>query len=111
MEHEEQVYHVIVAQAVNDRMAGHFEFLARVSENAATRLLENLLKDIHSLETMPYRNPIYERPYLPQGKYRYMISCNRYLIVYRINDEYVFVDDIQDSRQDDDKSLLNDITV
>ena len=111
MEHEEQVYHVIIAQAVNNRMAEHFEFLARVSENAANRLLENLLKDIHSLETTPYRNPIYERPYLPQGKYRYMISRKRYHIVYQINDEYVFVDDIQDSRQDDDKSLLNDITV
>ena len=103
----EKVYEVSVDPAANDRMSEHFEFLARVSVNAANRLLDELLKDIRSLKKSPHRNPPYNRPYLPQGKYRYMITEKRYRIVYQIDGDFVFVDDIEDCRQDDDKSILN----
>ena len=106
MPSEETAYKVIVDPAANDRMYDHFEFLARVSEAAAERLLDGLVKDIISLEQMPYRNPVYDRPYLQSGKYRYMMSCDRYRIVYQIEDITVFVDDIQDCRQSDSRSLL-----
>jgi hypothetical protein len=99
-------YTVIVDPTVNDRMYDHFEFLARVNESAAERLLDNLAEDMYSLEHMPYRNPIFNKPYLKSGKYRYMVSCERYLIVYQIVNDIVFIDDIQDSRQADDKNLL-----
>ncbi|MCL1820910.1 MAG: type II toxin-antitoxin system RelE/ParE family toxin [Oscillospiraceae bacterium] len=107
MEHDKKVYKVIVDPSVNDRISDHFEFLSRVSVSAANRLLDELLKDIQSLETSPYRNPVYARPYLQQGKYRYKISEKRYRIVYQIDGDFVFVDDVQDCRQDDDKSILN----
>jgi len=102
----DKVYTVIVDPAANDRMYDHFEFLARVSESAAERLLDCLVKDMYSLEKLPYRNPVYNRPYLRSGKYRYMMSCGRYRIVYQIEEEIVFIEDIQDCRQYDDKSLL-----
>jgi len=106
MDNVDMEYTVIIAPAVNDRMHDHFEFLARVSQSAAERLLDSLVADMHSLEHMPYRNPVFNRPYLKSGKYRYRISCERHLIVYQVVDNTVFVDDIQDSRQADDKSLL-----
>jgi len=99
------IYNVIVDPAANDRMFDHFEFLARVSEAAAERLLCALTSDICSLELMPYRNPIYDRPYLQRGKYRYMLSCGRYRIVYQIEGNTVFVDDIQDCRRSESGSL------
>jgi hypothetical protein len=68
--------------------------------------LEGLLKDIRTLEKFPYRNPQYIRPYLPLGKYRYMLSEKRYRIVYQIDGDYVFVDDIQDCRQDSLNNIL-----
>lgn len=107
MTNEEIIYKVIVAPAANDRMADHFEFLARVSESAANRLLDGLVSDIESLQKMPFRNPVYDRPYVPPLKYRYMVSNKRYRIVYQIVGDTVFVDDIQDCRQNDDKDLLN----
>jgi len=107
MASEEIIYKVIVAPAANDRMAEHFEFLARVSESAANKWLDGLLDDIESLQKMPFRNPIYNRPYVPPLKYRYMVSNKRYRIVYQIVNDTVFVDDIQDCRQNDDKDLLN----
>ena len=106
MEQVDIVYQVVVDAAANDRMAEHLELLARVSENAASGLLDELLADIKSLSTSPLRNPMYERPYLPSGKYRYMISGKRYRIVYQVEGDAVYVDDIQDCRQDDDKNIL-----
>jgi mRNA-degrading endonuclease RelE of RelBE toxin-antitoxin system len=102
----ETIYRVVVAPTANDRMYDHFEFLARVSAVAAEKLLEELVNDINTLTRMPYRNPVYSRPYLPTGKYRYMISCGRYRIVYQIEETTVFVDDSQDCRQSDSRSLL-----
>jgi len=99
-------YHVIVDPAANDRMYDHFEFMARVSESAADNLLDGLVSSIRSLESMPQRNPVYDRPYLVRGKYRYLISCDRYRIVYQIEGNTVFVDDIQDCRQSDLSNLL-----
>ena len=104
MERNEKVYQVIIASDANDRMYDHFEFLARVNVNAANRLLDGLLKDIRNLRTDPFRYPVYNRPYLPVGKYRYTLSNKRYRIVYQIIGNQVFVDDIQDCRQDDDKN-------
>jgi len=99
-------YQVIIDPSANDRMNEHFEFLARVSQTAAYNPLDGLLTDIHSLEKMPYRNPIYDRPYLLKGKYRYMISCDRYRIVYQTEEPLVLVDDIQDCRQSDMGNIL-----
>ena len=97
------VYKVIIAPTANDRMADYFLFLAGVSENAANKLIEHLIADIESLQIMPFRNPVYDRPYVPSLKYRYMLSNKRYRIIYQIIDDTVFVDDIQDSRQNNNE--------
>jgi mRNA-degrading endonuclease RelE of RelBE toxin-antitoxin system len=99
-------YRVLVSPVVNDRMYAHFLFLAQVSESAARNLLARLIKDIQSLEYMPQRNPYFDRPYLEQGKYRYKLSYRRYRIVYQVIKDCVFVEDIQDCRQDDEKNLV-----
>jgi hypothetical protein len=87
-------------------MYNHFLFLAQVNENAAHNLLAELINDIKSLEHTPQINPYLDRPYLEQGKYRYKLSCHRYRIVYQTVKDCVFVEDIQDCRQDDDKNLV-----
>jgi len=106
VESERKAYKIVIDPAANDRMYEHFEFLAQVSETAAEKLLSVLVTDIRSLECMPYRNPVYDRPYLKCGKYRYMMSCGRYRIVYQIEGDTIFVEDIQDCRQSDDSSLF-----
>jgi len=106
MSNMDDLFSVMVAPAASDRMEEHFAFLGRVSEAAAAKFLDRLLTDIHSLEQMPHRNPVYDRPYLKPGKYRYMISHGKYRIVYQIEERMVFVDDIQDCRQSDDHIIL-----
>ncbi|MDL2324532.1 type II toxin-antitoxin system RelE/ParE family toxin [Ruminococcaceae bacterium OttesenSCG-928-A16] len=106
MEHNEKQYTVLISPGVNDRMAEHFIFLAEVNAAAASRLLDTLLQDIRSLSEHPFRAPVYERDFTPAGKYRYLLSAKRYRIVYTIEGDVVYVDDIQDCRQEDGKSLL-----
>lgn len=102
----EKEYNIVIAPSVNERMAEHMEFLARVSEEAANNLLDDMMAGIRSLKYMPLRNPVYNRPYLPLNKYRQLIFGNkRYRIVYQISGDFVFVDDIQDTRQEDGKRV------
>lgn len=97
---------VKVAPAANDRMRDHFDFLARVSEAAAIQLVDELVSDIRSLERSPFRCPCFERAGIKKGKYRFLISAKRYRVVYQISGDTVFVDDIQDCRQDSDKNSV-----
>ena len=106
MDNIDKDYYVSIDPAANDRMAEHMEFLARVSEDAANRLLEDLITGIRSLKKMPFRYPVYNRPYMPMDKYRSFVVAKRYRIVYQVDGDNVFVDDIQDCRQSDDKSIL-----
>ena len=106
MDNIEKKYHVYIDPAANHRMAEHLEFLARVSEDAAERLLNELITGIRSLEQMPFRHPVYNRRYLPMDKYRSLTIKKRYRIVYQIEGNCVFVDDIQDCRQNNDKNIL-----
>jgi len=99
-------YQVFVSPAANDRMFDHYQFLAQVSEKAARDLLDQVIKDIQSLELMPQGNPYLYRPYIEERKYRYKLSYRRYRIVYQIINENIHVEDIQDCRQDDEKSIL-----
>jgi len=97
---------VKVAHAANDRMCEHFEFLARVNEAAAIQLIEALVSDIRSLERIPSRCPMFERAGIKKGKYRFLISAKRYRVVYQVTGDTVYVDDIQDCRQDADKDQV-----
>jgi len=106
MDNIDKDYFVIIEPGANDRMVEHMEFLARFSEESAYRLLDEMMESIHSLKKLPYRNPYYNRPYLTPNKYRYLIFGKRYRIVYQIDGDCVYVDDIQDSRQSEDKNIL-----
>lgn len=99
-------YKVVISPGAYDRMYEHFDFLAQVNEAAADRLLQKLLKDLRSLEVSVDAGMPYERPYTPAGRYRYLLSAKRYRIVFMVEGNKVFVDDIQDCREDDDKSIL-----
>jgi hypothetical protein len=87
-------------------MYDHLAFLAQASPNAAEKLLETLIKDMKSLESNPHAYPYYYRPSSSPHRYRYVLSYSRYRIVYQIINDMVYVDDIQDCRQNDDKNII-----
>jgi len=108
----EQKYNVSVDAVVNDRMLDHVRFLAQVNIPAAERLYDEMAKAITELEENPKSCP----KYFSAGQYaltspteaelRYKLCGKRYRIVFEVDNNNVYVYDIQDCRQDSDKNLL-----
>lgn len=99
-------YHVLVDPSADKKMFSHIRFLARVSVPAAKRLFQSLSKAVYSLKTNPERYPYYITQKPIDAELHYKVCDDRYLIIFEIIDNTVFVYDIQDTRQDIDKNLV-----
>ena len=93
-------YDIIISEDALFMLDKHARFLAKVHQNAAINLVDQILDDIESLSSLPERCPFYNNAFVPNNRYRMLISCKRYLIIYEILDNKVYVDSIIDSRQD-----------
>ncbi len=100
MEKANKLYRVIVSDRAVDMLMQHVRFMAQVSLQAANRLRVEIIEASKSLEHLPERDPWLSSPYLPANKYRKTIIGKRYLLIYRIKDDTVFVDYVLDCRQD-----------
>jgi len=93
-------YDVIVSEDALSMLDKHARFLANVNKNAAQKFVTQTLSDIESLKTLPERCPFYENQFIPSNRYRMLLSGKRYLILYEISANTVYVDYIIDCRQD-----------
>ena len=93
-------YEVVVSDAALAMLDRHIEFLARVSTQAAEKLMDEVLGDIGSLSQFPERFPLFESEFIPYGRYRKMLSAKRYLVLYEVDMNDVCVDYIVDCRQE-----------
>ena len=89
-----------------EKFALHIEFLANVSEQAAINLYAVYEESLSILETFPRACPTYPSKLYPKRELRYRIFGKRYRIVFEIIDNAVYIFDIQDCRQDNDKNLI-----
>ena len=102
-----QSKHVVSVDVLaKHKMTNHAKFLAKVSIPAAKRLRNSYYKALKSLKTNPERCPLYESSAGINEELRYLLFSGRYRIVFEIVDKYVYVYDVQDCRQDDDKKLI-----
>ena len=97
---EKTEYDVSVSDAALVMLDSHVDFLAKVSQSAARKLMNEILDDIASLSENPHRFPSYENEFIPDNRYRKMLSAKRYLVIYEVECNNVFVDYIVDCRQD-----------
>ena len=93
-------YKIIVSNRAKEEMGNHIAFLANASKNAAKKLKEELIKSIRSLATMPARYGFINDEYITPNKYHKMLVSSRYLLIYQIKDDTVYVEFIVDCRQD-----------
>ena len=73
--------------------------MAEVNPDAAENLQRDLIRSIYSLETMPERAPTIDLPGTP-GKYHKLLSANHFLILFFLEENTVYVEDILDGRSD-----------
>ena len=93
-------YNVIISDRARQMLAGHVRFLAQKSLPAARKMKNDLIDAIKSLYQMPERFPFLAADFIPPNKYNKMLVGKRYLILYQIKGQMVYVDYIVDCRQD-----------
>ena len=100
MDSENKKYMVVISDEATQMLVSHARFLAQVSESAAMRLINSFQEHTKSLEQFPERSPWLTDPMIPAGKYRKLLLEKRYLLVYQIKENTVYVDAFLDTRQD-----------
>jgi len=94
------LYKIIVSDRATDMLIQHVRFMAQISLQAADKLRAEIIEAAKSLENFPERNSWLSDPVLPASKYRKMIINKRYLLIYQIRVDSVYIEYILDCRQD-----------
>lgn len=100
MENGSNRYTVIVSEKATEMLVDHARFLANVSEDAARSFIEGYKQAARSLEFYPERNPWLVDHALPINKYCKLNFCKRYMLIYQVKPENVYLDYVLDCRQD-----------
>lgn len=106
MSNDKKVFQVTVSKRATEILVSHAAFLSKISSEKAEQLVVSFESATKSLEKMPYRCPRISYEYMPDRKYRSLLFEKRYLIIFQISGETVFIDYVLDCRQDYDW-LLN----
>ncbi len=100
MDKEGSWYEVTISEEATQMLVSHAQFLAQVSEPAALRLIEAFQEKAASLKHFPGRNPWLSDPLIPEFKYRKLLIEKRYLLLYQVKSNTVYIDAVVDTRQD-----------
>jgi hypothetical protein len=100
MENADKEYNVVIDDDAVSMLVGHARFLAEVSIPAAERLTDEFYRSARSLIHMPERCPWLDDPHIPAYKYRKLLFMKRYLLVFQIIGDIVYIDAMVDCRQD-----------
>ncbi len=106
MSNDKKVFQVTVSKKATEMLVSHAAFLSKISPEKTEQLVVSFESAAKSLEKMPYRYPRISYEYMPDRKYRSLLFEKRYLIIFQISGETVFIDYVLDCRQDYDW-LLN----
>jgi plasmid stabilization system protein ParE len=93
-------YRVVISDRAAQMLVHHVRFLAQASSMAADKLRRDVTAAAQSLQVFPERHPWLAAPLLPVRKYRKLLVDKRYLVIYQVKNETVYVDYVVDCRQD-----------
>lgn len=93
-------YNIIVSDVATQMLVSHAAFLAQVSTSAAERLVDAFEYTTKTLECMPQRCPYVKGDYIDKKAYRFILFEERYMLIFQIEDDTVYVDYVVDTRQD-----------
>lgn len=97
---ESRRYKVIVSDRAKRMLGTHIRFMAQVNKDAAKAKKKEIMTAMRSLCQIPQRFPFFEELYITPNKYHKMFIEKRYLVLYQIQDDTVYVDYILDCRKD-----------
>jgi plasmid stabilization system protein ParE len=100
MSNVDKRYQVIIAERAGEMLVQHTRFLAQVSSQAADKLRIDIIEAAKSLQEFPERGSWLVDPALPANEYRKLLVDKRYLLIYKIKDDKVYIDYMVDCRQE-----------
>jgi len=98
-------YNVEVAENALLLLEKHLKFLANVSVNASRKINRDIFAKIDTLEDNPFQYPVWQTDFELLREYRRIVVNKRFLIVYFVDGNQVFVDYIFDASMDNSKLL------
>ena len=93
-------YTIIVSDKASDMLQRHIAFIANVSKKAARDQKKQIVDALKRLKEDANIYPFFENEFIPKNKYHKYVISKRYIILYQIKDDVVYVDYIIDTRQD-----------
>lgn len=97
---EQNKYTIIVSERAKQMLVSHAAFLAQTSVKAAQRLADSFEKTTNTLEFMLQRCAWLTNEFIPRNMYRYLLFEKRYMLIFQVKDNTVYVDYVIDCRQD-----------
>ena len=93
-------YTIIVSDKASDMLKRYIAFIANVSKKSARDQKKEIVDAIKRLKEDANIYPFFENEFIPKNKYHKYVISKRYIILYQIKDDVVYVDYIIDTRQD-----------
>lgn len=85
-------YHVIISSRATQMLVSYATYISQYDSAAANRFIEEFEKASQSLEEFPRRCQWLEGDYIPAKTYRYRIFHKHYMLIFKIEDDSVYVD-------------------
>lgn len=96
----DEIYQVKISPKGNEMLVDHAAFLAGASEKAAFRLIKAFREGAKALARFPERCPWLWDDMLPKHKYRKLIFADKYLALFQIIGDTVYIEYVVNCRQD-----------
>lgn len=93
-------YKLIISAKARDVLGEVVAFIALNSSDNAKMVKKEIIEGIKSLEVFPERAPFLIGEFIPYNKYHKLVVLKRFLLIYQIRDEKVYIDFIVDCKQD-----------
>lgn len=93
-------YKVVVSDKAKRMLGMHIRFIAQVNSNSAKIQKKRIMIALRSLARFPQHFPFFDEIYVPKNKYHKMYVEKRYIVLFQIQDNTVYVDYILDCRKD-----------
>lgn len=95
-----KLYKVVVADKAKEALGEIIAYIAADSLQNAQSVKTEIIKALNSLAVLPERFPFLEGEFIPYNKYRKMVVLKRFLVIYQLKAETVYVDFVLDCKQD-----------
>jgi plasmid stabilization system protein ParE len=100
MDREIKPYRVVVNEEAEEMLASQVHYLSKVNKSAARQLIGSFHEAADKLKYFPERCPWATDPLLPAYTFRKLIILKRYLMLFQIIDDTVYVETLSHERQD-----------